>query len=98
MTEREEGEIRTVRETNLFKEFIHKAFLHPHCDFILLLRRLLPLDKHTHTIRNYYLKYDFFFFFLIMSMFTETIQRTLMFYNNTGHDCNAYFKVQQEQC
>lgn len=97
MTEREEGEIRTVRETNLFKEFIHKAFLHPHCDFILLLRRLLPLDKHTHTQLGIII-WNMIFFFKIMSMFTETIQKTLMFYNNTGHDCNAYFKVQQEQC
>lgn len=38
-----------VRTTYLFKEFIHKAFLHPHCNFILLLCRLLPLETHART-------------------------------------------------
>lgn len=44
-----EGRIRIGRETNLFKEFVHKAFLHPNSDFIFLLSRLLPLDTHTYT-------------------------------------------------
>lgn len=36
-------------ETYLLKELIHEAFLHPHGDFILLLRRLLSLETHTRT-------------------------------------------------
>lgn len=44
-----EGNIRAVRETNLFKEFVHEAFLHPYSNFILLLCCLLPLYKHIHN-------------------------------------------------
>lgn len=37
----------------LLKEFVHKAFVHAHSDFILLLCRLLPLrkDKGAHDFR-----------------------------------------------
>ena len=49
MTEREKERREIVGETNLFKEFIHKAFVHAHSDFILFLCRLLSLQTHTHT-------------------------------------------------
>lgn len=39
------GEVGAVCETNLFEEFVHEAFIHHQCDFILLLCRLLPLQK-----------------------------------------------------
>lgn len=45
-TEVEAGRGVEETETNLFKELVHEAFLHPHGDFILLLCHLLPLDKN----------------------------------------------------
>lgn len=46
--------------TYLLKELVHEAFLHPHGDFILLLRRLLPLEtqRHTDGYQDQDLKYD----------------------------------------